>query len=55
MRHMRMSDEPVFKRAEAALRAVLPRGATVRAAVAPHDLMVNGVAIRAQRAPRPHR
>ena len=48
MRHIRMSDEAVFERAEAALRAVLPRGATVREAVHPGDLMVNGVAIRAK-------
>jgi hypothetical protein len=50
MGRQRMSQEPAFQRAEAALRAVLPRSATVRTAARDSgaDLIVNGIEIQAK-------
>src|SRR6185312_9004715 len=50
MGRQRMSEPPAYQRAEAALRAILPRSATVRTAASDSgaDMVVNGVAIQAK-------
>jgi hypothetical protein len=50
MGRQRMSEQPTYQRAEAALRAVLPRSASVRVAARDSgaDMVVNGIAIQAK-------